>query len=174
VSTTMISSDKQRRRSSPATAASKPLSLLKIERVTTLRLSHLSDAERRAYVLADNKRAQNAGLAVPPAGDLALSDSCALAGSSLSLIARITHAAIDFQIGFVQTPGRAGLGSRLPALSRRSPIWGCALSWPILAQETSSRARRIVPLVAPLAVNQQTHLVSPFAVCGPCRRQCGG
>jgi ParB-like chromosome segregation protein Spo0J len=35
--------------------------LLKIERVPTLRLSHLSDAERRAYVLADNKLAQNAG-----------------------------------------------------------------------------------------------------------------
>jgi ParB-like chromosome segregation protein Spo0J len=35
--------------------------LLKIERVPTLRLSHLSDAERRAYILADNKLAQNAG-----------------------------------------------------------------------------------------------------------------
>jgi DNA (cytosine-5)-methyltransferase 1 len=29
--------------------------------VLTLRLSHLSDAERRAYILADNKLAQNAG-----------------------------------------------------------------------------------------------------------------
>jgi len=27
------------------------------------------------------------------------------------------HAAIDFQIGFVQTPGRVGLGPQLPALS---------------------------------------------------------
>jgi len=35
--------------------------LLKMERVPTLRLSHLSDAERRAYILADNKLAQNAG-----------------------------------------------------------------------------------------------------------------
>src|ERR1700730_15188030 len=34
----------------------------------------------------------------------------------------------------------------------------------ILAQETSSRARRIVPLVAPLAVNQQTHRGLSF--CG--------
>ncbi len=48
-------------RSLPATAGSKPLKLLKIERVPTLRLSHLSDAERRAYILADNKLAQNAG-----------------------------------------------------------------------------------------------------------------
>jgi ParB-like chromosome segregation protein Spo0J len=35
--------------------------LLKVERVPTLRLSHLSDVERRAYILADNKSAQNAG-----------------------------------------------------------------------------------------------------------------
>lgn len=34
---------------------------LEIERVPVLRLSHLSDAERRAYILADNKLAQNAG-----------------------------------------------------------------------------------------------------------------
>src|SRR5580658_553976 len=34
----------------------------------------------------------------------------------------------------------------------------------ILAQESSSRARRIVPLVAPLAVNQQTHRGLSF--CG--------
>src|ERR1019366_9797569 len=34
--------------------------LLKTERVPTLRLSHLNDAERRAYILADNKLAQNA------------------------------------------------------------------------------------------------------------------
>jgi ParB-like chromosome segregation protein Spo0J len=35
--------------------------LLQIERVPTLCLSHLSDAERRAYILADNKLTQNAG-----------------------------------------------------------------------------------------------------------------
>ena len=35
--------------------------LLQIERVPTLCLSHLSNAERRAYILADNKLAQNAG-----------------------------------------------------------------------------------------------------------------
>jgi DNA modification methylase len=35
--------------------------LLDLETVPTLRLSHLSEAERRAYVLADNKLAQNAG-----------------------------------------------------------------------------------------------------------------
>lgn len=35
--------------------------LLGIDMVPTLRLSHLSEAERRAYVLADNKLAENAG-----------------------------------------------------------------------------------------------------------------
>jgi hypothetical protein len=35
--------------------------LLQIERVPPLCLSHLSDAERRAYIPADNKLAQNAG-----------------------------------------------------------------------------------------------------------------
>ena len=35
--------------------------LLGIECVLTLRLSHLTEAQRRAYVIADNKLAQNAG-----------------------------------------------------------------------------------------------------------------
>ena len=35
--------------------------LLGIENVPTLRLSHLTEAQRRAYVIADNKLAQNAG-----------------------------------------------------------------------------------------------------------------
>src|SRR3954463_10995022 len=35
--------------------------LLGLDRVPTIRLSHLSDAQRRAYVIADNKLALNAG-----------------------------------------------------------------------------------------------------------------
>src|SRR5215208_3525814 len=35
--------------------------LLGVESVPTLRLSHLTEAQRRAYVIADNKLAQNAG-----------------------------------------------------------------------------------------------------------------
>ena len=35
--------------------------LLDLDSVPTLRLSHLTDEERRAYVLADNKLALNAG-----------------------------------------------------------------------------------------------------------------
>ena len=35
--------------------------LLGIERVPTIRLDHMSEAQKRAYVLADNKLAENAG-----------------------------------------------------------------------------------------------------------------
>ena len=34
--------------------------LLKLEKIPTIRLSHLSEIERRAYIIADNKLAQNA------------------------------------------------------------------------------------------------------------------
>ena len=35
--------------------------LLGIDQVPTVRLSHLSEAEKRAYILADNKLAEKAG-----------------------------------------------------------------------------------------------------------------
>src|SRR3954471_19440539 len=35
--------------------------VLKMEGVPTVRLSHLSDADKRAYILADNKLAEKAG-----------------------------------------------------------------------------------------------------------------
>jgi ParB-like chromosome segregation protein Spo0J len=63
--------------------------LLKIERVPILRLSHLSDAERRAYILADNKLAQNAGwdreiLAIELRGLIDLDFDVELTGFSLA------------------------------------------------------------------------------------------
>src|SRR5260370_36653511 len=48
-----------RRRSSPATAAGKPQGLIKA--VPACPLSHLSEADKRAYILADNKLAEKAG-----------------------------------------------------------------------------------------------------------------
>ena len=42
-------------------AASRPPRLLGIEDVPTVRLSHLSEADKRAYILADNKLAEKAG-----------------------------------------------------------------------------------------------------------------
>jgi ParB-like chromosome segregation protein Spo0J len=63
--------------------------LLKMERVPTLRLSHLSDAERRAYIPADNKLAQNAGwdrelLALELQGLIDLNFDLELTGFSLA------------------------------------------------------------------------------------------
>lgn len=63
--------------------------LLKIEQVPVLRLSHLSEAERRAYILADNKLAQNAGwdratLAIELQGLIDLDFDIALTGFSLA------------------------------------------------------------------------------------------
>ena len=50
-----------RTRSSPVTAGSRQRSSSASESVPTLRLSNLTEAQRRAYVIADNKLAQNAG-----------------------------------------------------------------------------------------------------------------
>lgn len=74
--------------------------LLKIERVPTLRLSHLSDAERRAYILADNKLAQNAGwdreiLALELQGLLDLDFEVDLTGFGLAEIDMILDDARD-------------------------------------------------------------------------------
>ena len=43
--------------------------LLGLETVPTCRLSHLNDAEKRAYILADNRLAEKAGLGSGAAGD---------------------------------------------------------------------------------------------------------
>lgn len=63
--------------------------LLSIVQVPTVRLSHLSEAERRAYVLADNKLALNAGwdretLAIELQGLLDLEFDVTLTGFSLA------------------------------------------------------------------------------------------
>ena len=76
--------------------------LLKLETVPTLKLSHLSKAERRAYVLADNKLALNAGwdqaiLAIELQALIDLEFDVSLTGFSLAEIdftldaARNTH-----------------------------------------------------------------------------------
>ena len=43
--------------------------LLNLTTVPTVRLSHLSEADKRAYVIADNRLAEKAGLGSRPAGD---------------------------------------------------------------------------------------------------------
>jgi DNA modification methylase len=63
--------------------------LLNFESVPTLRLSHLNEAERRAYILADNKLAQSAGwdrevLAIEMQGLIDLDFDIELTGFSLA------------------------------------------------------------------------------------------
>src|SRR6202051_1582597 len=63
--------------------------LLGLETVPTLRLSHLTEAERRAYVIADNKLALNAGwdqeiLAIELQGLIDLDFEIELTGFSLA------------------------------------------------------------------------------------------
>jgi DNA modification methylase len=65
--------------------------LLKLEAVPTIRLAHLSQQERRAYILADNKLALNAGwdteiLAIELQGLIDLDFDVTLTGFSLSEI----------------------------------------------------------------------------------------
>src|ERR1700735_2684739 len=43
------------------TAGSRPAKLLGIEYVPTIRLEHMTEAQKRAYVIADNRLAENAG-----------------------------------------------------------------------------------------------------------------
>ncbi len=74
--------------------------LLKMETVPALRLSHLSAAERRAYVLADNKLALNAGwdkelLAIELQGLLDIDFEIDLTGFSVAEIDIILDEAQD-------------------------------------------------------------------------------
>ena len=74
--------------------------LLGLETVPTLKLSHLSETERRAYVLADNKLALNAGwdtemLAIELQGLIDLDFDVTLAGFSLAEVDLTLDAARD-------------------------------------------------------------------------------
>lgn len=71
---------------------------LGMETVPTLRLSHLSETERRAYVLADNKLALNAGwdtemLAIELQGLVDLDFDVSLTGFSLAEVDLVVNAA---------------------------------------------------------------------------------
>ena len=74
--------------------------LLGLKTVPTLCLAHLSDTERRAYVLADNKLALNAGrdsetLAIELQGLIVLDFDVELTGFSLAEIDVVLDAASD-------------------------------------------------------------------------------
>jgi DNA modification methylase len=105
--------------------------LLKIERVPTLRLSHLSDAERRAYVLADNKLAQNAGwdreiLAIELQGLVDLDFDVELTGFALAeaeiVLDEARDSAVDGADPAAENRIPAYEGDR-PAVSRPGDHW---------------------------------------------------
>ena len=91
--------------------------LLGRKTVPTLAIDHLSDAERRAYILADNKLALNAGwnkelLALEPQGLIDLDFDVELIGFSLAEIDLTLDAASDADVS-----GREAAEDDLPDAS---------------------------------------------------------
>ena len=103
--------------------------LLGLAEVPTLALSHLSAAERRAYVLADNKLALNAGwdveiLAIELQGLVDLEFDVELTGFSLAEVDFVLDAASDRQ----EKPERVEPADRVPpvpgiAITCRGDLW---------------------------------------------------
>jgi DNA modification methylase len=102
--------------------------LLGLTEVPTIRLSHLNEAERRAYVLADNKLALNAGwdqelLAIELQGLVDLEFDATLTGFSLTEIDVVLDAASESN-----PDGPNGPEDQIPAMtdsavSRRGDLW---------------------------------------------------
>ncbi|MEX2201618.1 MAG: DNA methyltransferase [Dongiaceae bacterium] len=98
--------------------------------VPTVRLSHLSAAERRAYVIADNKLALNAGwdqdlLAIELQALVDLDFDVELTGFSLAEVDLVLDAASDRAV-----PGTDGPADAIPplpavAVSRHGDLWLC-------------------------------------------------
>lgn len=101
--------------------------LLGLKSVPTLRLSHLNETERRAYVLADNKLALNAGwdqdlLAIELQGLIDLDFDVELTGFSLAEVDLVLDAAHE------SDPAAAEPGDAIPpmaqtAVSRSGDLW---------------------------------------------------
>jgi DNA modification methylase len=96
--------------------------------VPTLRLSHLTAAERRAYVLADNKLALNAGwdqeiLAIELQALIDLDFDTTLTGFSLAEIDFTLDAARESSPDTSPAPEDAMLDANGPAISRRGDVW---------------------------------------------------
>jgi DNA modification methylase len=102
--------------------------LLGLDQVPTIRLTHLSAAERRAYVLADNKLALNAGwdqtlLAIELQGLIDLDFDVTIAGFSLAEVDLTLDLARDRD-----PEGPAGPEDEVPplatqAVTRRGDVW---------------------------------------------------
>ena len=101
--------------------------LLGLESVPTLKLSHLSEAERRAYVLADNKLALNAGwdqdiLAIEMQALVDLDFDVTLTGFSLAEVDLTLDAARDRGTSGRDAADRVPLHAG-PAISRKGDLW---------------------------------------------------
>ncbi|MEG3154927.1 site-specific DNA-methyltransferase [Sphingomonas sp. RB1R13] len=102
--------------------------LLGMATVPTLALSHLSSAERRAYVLADNKLALNAGwdreiLAIELQGLIDLDFDLELTGFSLAEIDLVLDEAGDSDPSGQDAPEDAVPAVTGPAVTRRGDVW---------------------------------------------------
>ena len=102
--------------------------LLGRETVPCLRLSHLSDAERRAYVLADNKLALNAGwdqeiLAIELHALAELEFDTTLTGFSLAEIDLVLDEAAEADHQRADRPEDALVAPTSVATSRRGDLW---------------------------------------------------
>ena len=107
--------------------------LLGIETVPVVRLSHLSEAERRAYVIADNKLALNAGwdremLAIELQGLVDLDVEIELTGFSLAEVDIVLDEARE-SATMVRTPRlrtrSLPIDTRVPRL-RSQGTFGCS------------------------------------------------
>jgi DNA modification methylase len=102
--------------------------LLGLEAIPTCRLSHLSDAEKRAYILADNKLAQAAGwdkelLAIELQGLIELDLDIELTGfetAEIDLILDDAREATGIANGPEDTAPKPSLG---PAISQAGDLW---------------------------------------------------
>lgn len=101
---------------------------LGIETVPTLRLSHLTEAERRAYILADNKLALNAGwdqelLAIELQGLIDLEFDIELTGFSLAEIDFTLDQAREADPNGTEAPEDAVPLRDGPAVVRMGDVW---------------------------------------------------
>ncbi len=103
--------------------------LLGLETVPTLKLSHLTETERRAYVLADNKLALNAGwdtqmLATELQGLVDLDFDVTLTGFSLAEVDLTLDAARDGDPNAPSGPEDDIPAMATTAVSRAGDLWG--------------------------------------------------
>ncbi|MFZ1663172.1 MAG: DNA methyltransferase [Paracoccaceae bacterium] len=102
--------------------------LLGLPEVPTLSLAHLSAAERRAYILADNKLAQNAGwdadlLAIELQGLIEIGFDLELTGFSLAEIDFNLDAVRDRRPDAPEHEDRLPAEAQGPAITRTGDLW---------------------------------------------------